>query len=369
MLNNKGKKNKKSQLMQLEMWFEALRTLVAIGLSMLLVVAIVALVSDNPFEAIKSLLLGPISTFRRFGNVIELMIPLTFTGLAITIVLKSKRFNLVADSAFFLGGMVATMVGIFSPFPPLITLLLAMVLAFIAGGIAGYIPAIINSKFGANELVTSLMLNYVINFFVKYLFNYKVRDTSKQAMQSLPMSPGVDLPIIVPGTRIHVGIIIMIVLVIITGLVIYRTRWGYALRATGANENFARYSGMKIGGIVIGAQVIGTGVAGLGGAVELIGIHKTFKWLDTPGYGFDGVIISTLARGNPYMVPLAAFFLAYVRVGADILNRTSDLPAEIISVVQASIILLIAAQAFLSKFKHKLIVKKTGALETSKGEN
>ncbi|AMC93277.1 hypothetical protein AOC36_04605 [Erysipelothrix larvae] len=360
-------KTNKSKVLKLEALFEVLRTLVAIGLSMLLIIIIVAIVSDNPLEAIKNLLLGPLSSFRRFGNVVELMIPLTFTGLAISIVLKSKRFNLVSDSAFFLGGMVATIIGIFSPLPAIPTLILALIAAFLAGGLVGSVPALLNSKFGSNELVTSLMLNYVVSFFVKYLFNYKVRDTSKQAMQSLPLKPGVDLPIIIPGTRIHVGIIILIALVLISGFVIYRTRWGYALRATGSNENFARYSGMKIGSIVVLAQVVGTGIAGLGGAVELIGIHKTFKWLESPGYGFDGVIISTLARGNPYNVPLAAFFLAYVRVGADILNRSSDLPAEIISVVQASIILLIAAQAFLAKFKHRLIVKRTGALETQEG--
>ena len=159
----------------------------------------------------------------------------------------------------------------------------------------------------------------------------------------------------------------MILVSILCYIFLYKTKWGYALRATGENEKFALYSGIPVTKVVIWAQIIGTALAGLGGSVEMLGMHSTFKWTASPGYGFDGVIIATLARNNPGLVPFAAFFLAYVRTGADILNRTSDIPAEIISIVQATIIVLVAAEAFLSKWKEKQIVKQTGALETAKG--
>lgn len=348
---------------KLERNFEMLRTALAILISLGLVFLIVSIISDEPIQAIRSLVLGPISTTRRFGNVIELMIPLSFTGLAMSIIFSSKRFNLVSDSAFYLGSMVAAFVAINSNFSPVITIILSFVIAITVGAVLGFIPAVIKEKFGANELVISLMLNYIIGFYVKYLFNYKVRDLNISALQSLPIKEGNNLTVLVSRTRIHSGIIIIAVLLIISWLVMYKTKWGYAIRATGANENFATYSGMKVGVIVLSAQAIGTAIASLGGAVEMLGMHSTFKWLESPGYGFDGVIIATLARNNPLYVPIGAFFLSYIRVGADILNRSTDIPAEIMSIVQATIILLIAGKAFLAKRKQKAIVKQAQKME------
>lgn len=354
---------KKSSATSINARFEVIRTIVAIFISLAIVMLIVLAISDEPFVALHSLLIGPLTSMKRFANVIELMIPLTFTGLAISIVFKTQRFNLAADSAFFLGSMVALLVGLFSPFPAIITIILALVAAMLAGSLVGFIPAIIRNRFGANELVTSLMLNYVVGFFVNYIFNYKVRDPQKSSMQSIPLPKDVHLGKVIANTRIHWGLFIMIGVVILSWVILYRTKWGYQLRVTGSNDKFARYSGMKVSFIVIVAQALGTGIAGLGGAVEMLGIHKTFRWRASPGYGFDGVIISTLARGNPALVPLAAFFISYIRVGADILNRSASLPSEIVAIIQAMIILLVGAQSFLAKSRHRALVKQTGALE------
>lgn len=356
-------KRKKSEAVKLQTRFEILRTILAIAIALGIVLIIVLLVSDDPWLAISSLLFGPVSSFKRFANVIEVAIPLTFTGLAIAIVFKTKRYNLAAESAFFIGSMAALIVGLTVKAPAIVVVILALLAATIVGGIVGYIPAAIKSKFGANELVTSLMLNYIVGYFVNYLFRYYFRDPQKSSMQSFPLPNDVKLPVIVPGTRIHFGLIIVLVLVFVSWYIMYRTKWGYELRTTGANEKFAKYVGIPVGFVVIAGQVIGTAIAGLGGAVEMLGLHRTFRWTSSPGYGFDGVIISTLARGNPILIPFAAFFLAYVRVGADILNRTTSIPAEIVSIIQATIILLVAAQAFLSKTRHRSIVKQTGVLE------
>lgn len=354
----------RNRVRKIESRFEILRTIIAIAIAMAIVMVTIAIVSDSPLEAIRTLLLGPLSTLRRFANVIELMVPLAFTGLALTVVFTSNRFNLSSDSAFYMGGMIAVIIALFTPAPPIVVVILAMLGAFIGGAIIGGIPAVIGNKFGANVLVISLMLNYAVGFLVKYLFSYVVRDPNKNAQQSYALPNGVNLGNMLQGTRIHYGVIIMLLIIALVYIFIYKTRWGYSLRTVGANEKFATYTGINVPLVVILAQVVGTGIAGLGGAVELLGMYRSFMWIESPGYGFDGVIIATLARTNPKNIPLAAFFLAYVRVGADILNRTSDIPAEIISIVQATIILLIAAQAFLSKWKEKEIVKASNVDET-----
>lgn len=357
---------KQKNLLNINTKFEIMRTTAAVAIAMIIVFVIIGLVSDDPLGAVSALLLGPFSSLKRFANVVELMIPLTFTGLAITIVFKTERFNLSAEGGFYMGAVIAAWVAIVSPFSPIITILLIFVLTLIAGAIIGYIPVFINKKFHANELVTALMLNYVVALLVKYILNNKIRDTTKSTVQSLPLNKSFRLPVLISGTRIHLGFIIMLAVVALAWVIIYKTKWGFALRATGANENFARYSGIKVSKVIVLGQIIGIAIAAFGGGIEMLGMHSSFKYLETPGYGFDGVLISILARGNPAGVPLAAFFLAFVRVGAEILNRTSDIPAEIVAVVQATIILLIAADAFLAKYKHRMVLKESGVLDKAK---
>lgn len=356
------------EVRKIEQRFEFLRIALALFIALTVVLLIIALVSDNPFFAIREMLLGPLSSTRRMGNVIEAMIPITFTGLAVTMVFKTHRFNLAGESAFYLGSMVTLMVGLYSPFSPLPTMILAMIAGFTVGAIVGIIPAIINLKFGANELVVSLMLNYVVSFYVKYLLNYEVRDPDSSSLQSFPMQEGVNLGNLFPGTRIHYGLVIMLLVVAIAYIILYKTKWGYALRMTGLNEKFSKYSGIKVTTVIIAAQALGIGIAGFGGSIEMMGLYNRFRWAESPGYGWDGVIIAALARNNPAGVPFAAFFLAYIRVGADILNRTTSIPTEIISLVQAIIIILIAAQAFLSKQKQKQIVKTSVAFDQAGGK-
>jgi simple sugar transport system permease protein len=338
--------------------FEILRTALAILISIGLVVLIIMVVSGEPIEAIKTLFLGPLTSKRRIGNIIELAIPLTFCGLAISLTFRAKQINLVSDSAFYSGAMAATVCALFLNLPAPLTILISLLAGAAVGGILGFIPAFMKIRFGAMELVTSLMLNYVMGSIVQHILT-QIRDANKMALESLSWSPALALPRIIDGTRIHAGIFILILCIIAVSVFMYKTKGGYALRMTGTNMEFAHYSGIPVTKIMIGAQLVGAALAGLGGSTEILGMYTCFKWVKSPGYGFDGVIIATLARNNPAMVPFAALFLAYIRTGADILNRSSDISFEIVSVIQATIILLIASSAFLANMKQKSLERAT----------
>lgn len=356
----------RDEIRKIERNHEVLRTILAIAIALIIILILVFFVSSEPLKAVEQLFLGPLSSVRRFGTVIETMIPLTFTGLAISITFSSNRFNLISDSTFQFGGILAIYIALTSPFGPVPTIILILLASALVGGLFGLVPAYLHEKFNADVLVNSLMLNYVIGHFANYILNNIVRDPQSAALQSYPLPEGVNLGQLVPKTRIHAGLIIVLVIVVIAYIVVKKTKWGYKLRVTGENEHFAKYSGVNVAMVTIIAQVIGAGIAGLGGAVEMLGIYDTYMWTASPGYGFDGVIIATLARNNPAMVPVAAFFLAYIRAGADIMNRSTDVPAEIVSIVQAVIIILIAAQAFLSKWKQRRIIKASQAYDEAK---
>ena len=95
----------------------------------------------------------------------------------------------------------------------------------------------------------------------------------------------------------------------------------------------------------------------MGGAVEILGYYDRFKWRQLPGYGWDGITIAILAKNNPIFIPLAAFFMAYLRRGCDLMQLNTDVPAEMLSIIQAVIFLFFAAEQFLSKYRHKLVVR------------
>ncbi|RLW68957.1 MAG: ABC transporter permease, partial [spirochete symbiont of Stewartia floridana] len=162
---------------------------------------------------------------------------------------------------------------------------------------------------------------------------------------------------IIPKTRVHFGLIIAIAMFIACRYYMFRTRWGYRLRVTGANTSFARYAGINIMAVIMSSQVLGGMIAGMGGAIEILGMYRRFSWQALPGYGWDGIIVAILARNNPVLVPAGAFFLAYLRIGADLMARTSDVQNEVVTIIQGIMIVLIAAESFLSSMHQRMVYK------------
>lgn len=340
------------------MIYEVIRTLVAIGLSLILAFIIILAVSKQPGLAISKFLIGPLGSMRHLGNVLEMAIPLIFTGLAVSVMYQAKQFNLGAEGAFFIGGIGASIVAIKLNLPIFVHPIIAILFGAILGGIAGLIPAILKAKYKATELVSSLMLNYILFYFGIYIVNNILRDVDAGSMVSVRFNKTAELARnIIPKTRLHAGLIIVILMVILCYFFLYRTKWGYEIRMTGENQKFAHYSGINTFKVILLSQVIGGAIAGIGGATEVLGMYSRFQWQSQPGYGWDGIIVAILARNNPLLVPVGAIFLAYLRVGADLMARTTDVQSEVIAIIQGIMIMLIAAERFLAYWKHKRIYK------------
>ncbi|HBG39280.1 MAG TPA: ABC transporter permease [Clostridiaceae bacterium] len=344
--------------------FEIIRTIAAIALSLLVAFIIILAVSKEPGEAFKMLLMGPLSSVRHFGNVIEMMIPLTFTGLAVSVMFQAKQFNLGADGAFFIGAVGATIIALEMSMPPVIHPTVAIIFGGALGAITCMIPGILKNKWKANEVVSSLMLNYIMLYLGIYIIKNHLRDINAGTTVSQKFPSTAKLPKIVPNTRIHVGLIIVIALVVILYFFMYKSKHGYEIRMTGQNPMFAKYSGINVNKVIINTQILGGFIAGIGGAVEVLGMYSRFEWQTSPNYGWDGIIVAILARNNPALVPVGAFFLAYLRVGADLMSRMTDVQNEVVAIIQGIMIVLIDAESFLSYWKKKRTFKEA----TSKTE-
>jgi len=341
--------------------FNIFRTILSVGIALLISFIIIFLTSEEPVTAIVQLLTGPLQSTRRFGNVIETMIPLIFTGVGVSIMFSANQINLAGEGSFHVGGLVATVIALNTTLPTGISPIVCILLAGVAGAIVTAIPAVLKIKTESDILVSSLMMNYLVLYFSNYILSYFVKDPTAGSVVSYAVPDVSTLSTIFNGTRIHIGLFIAIAVAILGYIFLFKTKVGYELRVTGENHDFARYSGINVMKITLISSLLGGFIIGIGGGVEILGMYNRFSWTSLLGYGWDAIIITTLAKKNPLYVPFAAFFLAYLRTGASIMSRSTDVVTEIVIITQGIIILLVVAEQFLSKYKHKMIAKEAKA--------
>jgi len=345
----------------------ALVTLFAGLFSLLAGIVLIFIVSKNPVQSVRNFLLAPFLRSYNFYYLLIVMVPITFTGLALCIVYQLRYMSLIVDASFYTGAVVATALGTLIPLPSGVHPAVAMIAAGIVGGLIGLLPAILKIRWRANELVSSLMLNYVFYFLGSFVILYYLRDRSQTILSSLPFKKTFLLPRLVANTQLHVGFLIAAGFVVLVSIFLYRTRWGYEIRLTGANPRFAMYAGIPVTSVILYAHFISGFLGGVGGAVEMSGLYRAFIWQMNPSYAWDGVIVAMLARRNPKFVPLSALFFAYLRVGADFMSRRGDVAFEFITLLQGLIILILASDRIVNYFRERQLRKQL--LKNSQGES
>ncbi|AIJ87432.1 MULTISPECIES: ABC transporter permease [Brucella] len=317
-------------------------TVLVIGVIMAVLLVPLALMQDNPAAILKTFFLGPFGSIRHMGNVVEAATPIMLTGLAITILFRSGLFNLGAESGFFLGALGA-----------------------VAGSFACTIPAALRLRFGASEMVTSLVLNYAFLFLGLFVLNYVIRDPNAGGMMSLRIPADAKLDRLLAGTRLNSGSIIAVLACIAGGIWLYWTRSGLNIRIAGSSPGFANHLGLPLKGIIMRAQIVGGLVAGMAGALEVLGLHARFAWLDLPGYGWTGLVVAILARENPFLLIPSALFLGFVQVGGDLLARNMNIPTEVVGLVTAAIMVGATASVI---HNHPTVLRLIRSLRNRDGE-
>ena len=340
---------------------EFLRILLAITISLGLGFIITVLVSDDPIGAYQAFLTGPVSRINRTGEWIKEAITLTLLGLSVALVFKAQLFSLGAEGQMLLGALVSGTIALFVPLPAILRIPLAMCAAMLVGFLFGALPGYLKAHLNANEIVSTLMLNAIALRVYDYflIFHIKPEGAGYNASDFFPKE-GV-LPTFIPNVpfladayelfsrraNITIMLYIAIVVVVLVWYLMYRTPFGYELRMLGANIKFARYGGIDTKKTVILSFAISGLVAGLAGAYLGMGVHEKLIANITIGIAFEGIVVALLARNNPLAVPFAALAYGYLRAGADIMERSSDVSREMVLVIQAIIILLVTAERVL----------------------
>ncbi|AEH51291.1 ABC transporter permease [Pseudothermotoga thermarum] len=343
-------------------FLELARFAITILIALLVGYIFLSFTTDNPNEAFRFFISGPLSTQRRFFEFLNNATPLIATGLANALVFQAKIFNIGAEGQFFFGAFGAMLCALTFPRISYIHLLLTLLTGAAFGAIWATVPAMFKAKWKASELVSSLMMNYISYYLVLFLVNNYFRDKAAGALVSYRFPETAWLATLT-WYRLNSGLFINLALAFLIGFIVYRSKFGYQIRIVGANKKFAFFSGIETSSVVFWVQILSGAIAGFGGAIEISAMYRRFVWQSLPGYGFDGIIVAILARNNPLLVPLSALFIAYLRTGANVMARTTGIAPEIVIVLQAIMIFLITAEALLEKFKTKVIEK-----EAMKGE-
>lgn len=339
---------------------ELLRTAVAVVVAFSVALIIILCVSKQPMEAFQYLVLGPLMKPRYFNQVLVQMVPLALTGLALALMLKAGQFNLATEGAFILGGVFAALIAIRVALPLGIHPIFAIIFGIVGGVMICIVPALLKISFGISEMVVSLMMNYIALRIGNVIIRGALLDetagilTTKEFLDTAKMH-------VIPLGELEIQVALIIMVIVVVGFYIYlsKTRNGYAMQLSGLNGRFLAFSGIGVSGLVLTSQIMGGAVAGGAGAMYTLSNLERYDLVNTfPNKGFDGMIVTILARNNPLLIPVAAFFLAYVREGAEIMSRHTDVSVEIMSIIQGIIIILVAGQALFSNMQNKRIIKE-----------
>tara|TARA_B100000029_G_scaffold71726_1_gene63621 strand:+ start:11087 stop:12181 length:1095 start_codon:yes stop_codon:yes gene_type:complete len=289
-------------------------------------------------------------------------IPLMLTGLAVGVAFRMLFWNIGAEGQLVLGGVSASAVALWMgdlipgiPDSAWVYLPMMAIAGIIAGGIWAVVPALLKAYLKVNEIITTLMLNYVAILWYQYLFNVAWKDP---AGYGFPGSAkfGECCKIARISGRLHWGLAVAFISALIMWIILDKTKWGYQIRLIGENVSAARYAGINIGKNIVGVMLLSGGLAGLAGMVEVAGISHSLQEGLNVGYGFTAIIISWLARLNPWGIVLVANMFAAILVGGDQIQMTMGLPGSVAHVLQGAMLFCVLGGEFFQRYR--LTVKR-----------
>ena len=320
----------------------------------LLVALVLLAIGASPLQTFKTILTGPLSDVFGVTEVLVRSVPLLLVGLGIAISFRSGIINIGAEGQIQMGVIASTAVALALPGLPRIYLLpLVLMAGALAGALWGGIAGWLRARLQVNEILSTVMLNYIAAQIYTYLLRGPMLDPNELEMgsgtpQSMRLPDAVILDYLVPGTRLHTGLILALVAAILVWILLWKTTLGFRMRAAGAGAKAARYAGIPVEKYLVVAMLFAGGFAGLAGAVEVTGVHHRAIEGISSGYGFAGIVVALFGALHPGGIIFSAAFFGVLLIGADMTQRTARVPANMVLVLQGVIILaIVSAQSFL----------------------
>jgi len=316
---------------------------------------LILLVGDNPIQAYRLLLGSALSWPDGIGYVLFHATPLIFTGLAVLVGFRCGLFNIGAEGQLYIAAFATAWMGItFANQSAWILVPLCFAAAILVGALWGAIPGILKARFGSHEVINTIMLNFIALYLISYLTQYHYKEPGDPILQTVPIGWGAHIARFgkfIPGFPERIPLNLAFLLALLACLLVYlflwRTKWGYEIRATGSNPSAAEYGGISIRKQIVLAMAVSGALAGMVGINEVMGYRYRYYDGFSDNYGFTGIAVALLGRNHPVGVILAALLFAVLQHGGIYVDGFSEhITKDIVQVLQGIIILFVAAEAF-----------------------
>jgi simple sugar transport system permease protein len=342
-------------------WSVARRALIAVASPVLAVLlatlfgaAIVLLIGESPWQVVRVVVEGALGTADGIAAILFHATALIFTGLSVAFAFRAGLFNIGAEGQLIVGAFLATLTALSLPGLPRIVLLPLCVLAAAFGGaVWGAIPGILRARLGVHEVINTIMMNFIASGLTGYFTVHILREpgqmsphTSKIPLAATIPSLG-ELPLpanpIPAASPANVALFLALLVAGVIAWILYRTPFGFEVRALGLGSRASRVAGMPTKATLVGAMALAGALAGLGGVNEVLGYRHRFLDNFSSGLGFLGIAVALLGRARVTGVVSAALLFGVLSSGALEIDIFTDVPREIVLVVQAGILLFVVA--------------------------
>ncbi len=350
---------------------EALFPIVAVACAFLVGGVVILLIGDSPVQTYRLLIGSAFSWPDGIGYTLFFATPLIFTGLAVAVAFRCGLLNIGAEGQLYVAAFAAAWVGIklggvvipaatggaanlpLANLPGIILIPLCCLAAIAAGAFWGAIPGVLKARFGSHEVINTIMLNFIAVALCGYFTQYHYRTPGDSIMESAEISAAAHLPRLggfIPGLPPRIPLNMAFLLAILACVLVYvflwKTKWGYELRATGQNPAAAEYGGVSIRKQIILAMAISGGLAGMVGINEVLGYRYRYYDGFSDNYGFTGIAVALLGRNHPAGVFIAALLFAVLQRGGLPVDAFTQLVSkDIVQILQGLVILFVAAEA------------------------
>ncbi|HWS36495.1 MAG TPA: ABC transporter permease [Actinoplanes sp.] len=287
--------------------------------------------------------------------------PLVFTGLSVALAFRGGLFNIGAQGQAVLGCIVAGVAGFSFGLPIVLNLAVALVAGVVGGALWGFIPGLLKARTGAHEVITTIMLNYTSALFLSWLVIQKgIQAEGRSDAISKTVAESAQLPS--PGgvLRVHLGIIIAVFVTAGVAWLLKRSAFGFEIRAVGANPHAAKTAGISVARTYVLLMAVAGGLAGLGGATQVLGTAHALTPAVAGNIGFDGLLVALLGRNRPWGTFFAALLFGALRAGGNRIQSFAGISLELVTVLQALIVIFIAAPALVKAIFRLRAARSTG---------
>jgi simple sugar transport system permease protein len=338
--------------------------LFSVVLALIVVGMLLVFIHTNPIEAYSRMFIGAFGSKFAITETIVKSIPLILMGAGLALAFKMNFWNIGAEGQFHMGAIAGTWVAYnYLNHSPYMTLTVMFLFSFLAGGLWLLIPALLKVYLNINEIITTLLMNYIAIFTMIYLVYGPWKDPTRHGFPFTPLYPeNARLPIMIPGTRIHLGIVFAIVFAFVIWFLLNKTSFGYEIKLMGKSVKAAKYIGINFLRNTILIALISGGMAGIAGMSEVSGIIHMLQRQISPGYGYTAIIIAFLSILDPLTIIFVSIFIAGLLVSGDQLQIMMNLPIGIVYILQATILIFLLAGQTLMKYKIKMSSGKERSL-------